>query len=209
MQVAVLHEYFKDLAGLSFEQTIVRQDHRCASAGLERSHNMLKEIELFVACLNCEIFALRSLVCSSCSKRRIGKDDVVLLSSKRIIDRVTEINMRLDSVQEKVHQRESARTRHQVLTVVSLRLDALGVGTIKNPFRLIYKPLVTANKKSARAARRISNCEFRFATRIRLHDPHDRFDQNSRREVLTGAFLSFARRFLEQAFECRAFNINI
>src|SRR5207249_7029863 len=182
MQVAVLHEYFKDLAGLSFEQTIVRQDHRCASAGLERSHNMLKEIELFVACLNCEIFALRSLVCSSCSKRRIGKDDVVLLSSKRIIDRVTEINMRLDSVQEKVHQRESARTRHQILTVVSLCLDTFRVGAIEHALGLVDEPLITAHEKSAGAASWIRNCKFRFATRVRLHHAHDRLDQNARRE---------------------------
>src|SRR5437667_10191499 len=101
---------------------------------------MLKEIELFVAGLNCEVFALRCLVCSSCSKRRIGKNDVVLLSSKRIVDRVTEINVRLDSMQEKVHQRESARTRHQILSVVSLRFDAFRVSAIKNTFRLIDKP---------------------------------------------------------------------
>src|SRR5437667_8400908 len=133
---------------------------------------MLKEIELFVAGLDCEVFTLGCLVCSSCSKRRIGKDDVVLLSSKWIIDRVAEINVRLDSVQEKVHQRESARTRHQILTVVSLCLDAFRVSTIEDAFRLLDQPLIAADEKSACAAGWIRNCEFRFSTRVRLHHAH-------------------------------------
>ena len=78
----------------------LRHDYQGASAWLKRSKNMLNEVELFVAGLDCEVFALGRLVCASCSKGRIGKDDVVLLSSKRIIDRVAEINMRLDSMQK-------------------------------------------------------------------------------------------------------------
>src|SRR5205807_2128037 len=136
VHVAILHQNFEHLTSLVFEETIIRQDDSSAPAGLERSQNVLKEIELFVAGLNCEVFALGRLVCSSCSKGRIGKDDVVLLSSKRIIDRVAEINVRLDSVQEKVHQRESARTRHQILTVVSLCLDAFRVSTIEDAFNI-------------------------------------------------------------------------
>src|SRR5439155_2560627 len=141
------------------------------------------------------VFALRCLVCSSCSKRRIGKNDVVLLSAKRIIDGVAKINVRLDSMQEKVHQRESTRTRHQILTVVSLRLDSFRVGATEHALGSVDKPLVTAHEKSAGAASWIRNCKFWFATRVRLHRTHDRFDQNARREVLAGAFLSFARRF--------------
>ena len=55
----------------------------------------------------------------------------------------------------------------------------------------------------------IADREVRFAARVRLHHAHDRFDQHARREVLARAFLSFARGFFEQAFECRAFNIDI
>src|SRR5439155_26208909 len=123
--------------------------------------------------LNCEVFALRCLVCSSCSKGRIGQDDVVLLSSKRIIDRVAEINVRLDAVQEKVHQRESPRTWNEILAVISLCLNPLRISAIEDAFRLIDKPLVAANKKSAGAHGWVSNCEVRFATRVRLHHAHD------------------------------------
>ena len=90
-----------------------------------------------------------------------------------------------------------------------MRLDAFRVSAIKDPFRLLDKPLVAADEKSACADGWIRNCEFRFATRVRLHHAYDRFNQNARRKVLAGAFLSFARGFLEQAFECRAFNIDI
>src|SRR5207253_10127761 len=175
VHVAVLRQNFEHLTSLAFEETIIWQDDSSASAGLERSQNVLKEIELFVAGLNCEVFALRCLVCASCSKRRIGKDDVILFSAKRIIDRVAEINVRLDAVQEKVHQREPARTRHQILTVVSLRLDAFRVTAIEDALRLLDEPLVAADEKSASAARWIRNCEFRFATRVRLRYAQDRF----------------------------------
>src|SRR5207249_9878269 len=98
VDVAVLHQNFEHFTSLAFKQAIIWQDDSGAPAGLERSQDVLKEIELFVAGLNCEVFALRCLVCPSCSKGRIGKNDVVLLSSKRIVDRVTEINVRLDSM---------------------------------------------------------------------------------------------------------------
>src|SRR5207253_1440756 len=102
-------------------------------------------------------------------------------------------------VQEKVHQRESARARDQILAVVSLRLNAFRVSAIEDALGLVDKPLVTANKKSAGAAGWIGDRELRFAAGVRLHHAHDGLNQNAWREVLAGAFLSFARCFLEQA----------
>src|SRR5207244_1418314 len=175
VHVAVLHQNFEHFTSLAFKQTIIWQDDSTAPAGLERSQKVLKEIELFVASLNCEVFPLRCLVCPSCSKGRIGKNDVVLFSSKRIIDRVAEINVRLNTVQEKVHQRESARARHQILSIVSLRLDVFRVSAIEDAFRLADKPLVAADEKSARANSWICDRELGFAARVRLHDAHDGF----------------------------------
>ncbi len=109
----------------------------------------------------------------------------------------------------KFMKREPARARHQILTVIRLRLDSLRVRAIEHAFGLIDKPFVTANKKPAGAAGRVGNGEFRFATRIGFHHAHDRFNQHARSKVLARAFLSFARRFFQQTFERRAFNIDI
>ena len=106
-------------------------------------------------------------------------------------------------------KRKPARARHQILTVIRLRLDSLRVRAIEDAFGLIDQPLVTAHKKSARAAGRVGNGEFRFAARIGLHHAHDRFDQHTGSKVLPRAFLSFARRFFQQTFESRALHIHI
>src|SRR5206468_3998307 len=104
---------------------------------------------------------------------------------------------------------ESARTRHQVLTVVSLRLDTFRVSAIEDAFRFLDKPFVAANKKSSSADGWIAQSELWFAARIGFHHAHKRFNQNSRCKVLAGAFLPFACRLLEQAFERSAFDIDI
>ena len=46
---------------------------------------------------------------------------VVTLAAVRFVDRVAEVDVRLDAVQEEVHQREPARARDQVLAEVGLR----------------------------------------------------------------------------------------
>ncbi len=100
MQIAILHQNLKHFAGFAFEETIVRQHHRGASAGLQRGQHVLNEIELLVAGLNGEVFALRRLVRASGSEGRIRQDDVVLLAAERLVDGVAEIDVRLDSVQK-------------------------------------------------------------------------------------------------------------
>ena len=100
VQVAILHENLEDFAGLALEKTVVRQHHRGASAGLERGQDVLDEIELLVAGLDREVFALGRLIRAFRSEGRIGENHVVPLAAERFVDGVAEINVRLDSVQE-------------------------------------------------------------------------------------------------------------
>ena len=45
---------------------------------------------------------------------------VEALAAVRLVDRVAERDVRLDAVEEQVHQREPARARHEVLAEVGL-----------------------------------------------------------------------------------------
>ncbi len=81
VQVAVLHEDFKNLSGLVLKEAVVRQDDRSPSSGFEDVHDMLNEIELFVAGLNSEIFPLRRLICALCAEWWIGEDASIEFSS--------------------------------------------------------------------------------------------------------------------------------
>jgi hypothetical protein len=100
VQIAILHENFEYFASFAFEQAIIRQDDRGASARFERSQNVLNEIKLLIACLDGEISALRRLIRAFCSERRIRQNHIVPVSAEWLIDCVTKVNVRFDSVQK-------------------------------------------------------------------------------------------------------------
>ena len=100
VQIAILHQNLEHFAGFAFKEAVIRQHHRGASAGLQRGEHVLHEVELLVAGFDGKIFALRRLVRAFGSERRIGQDHVVLLAAEWFVDRVAEINVRLDAVQK-------------------------------------------------------------------------------------------------------------
>ena len=65
------------------------------------------------------------------------------------------------------------------------------------------------HQKPAGAARRIADTEIRVHSRVGLDTANDRLDQHPRREVLPGAFLPFARRFLQQPLKCCCLDVDI
>src|SRR5262249_16896000 len=91
--------------------------------------------------------------------------------------------------------------RNEILTIEGLRSHALRDRSVEcAAFRLVQQPLVGGYKKAARTTRRIGDREICARTWIRLHTPHDRIDENARREISPGPFLSFACRFLKEPF---------
>src|SRR5262249_1158972 len=71
------------------------------------------------------------------------------------------------------------------------------------------EPFPGAHKKAAGAAGRVANAEVWFTARIGFHDAADGLYERAWSEILAGAFLAFAGGFFEQAFERRAFDIDI
>ncbi len=59
---------------------------------------MRNEIELLVAGLNGEVISVGGLISASCSKRGICKNDVIALSAIRFVDRISQIDVRLDAM---------------------------------------------------------------------------------------------------------------
>ena len=131
MEVAVLHEDLEDLAGLVGEEAVVRQDDRCAAAGLQDGQDVLDEVELLVARLDGEVVALGRLVRALRAEWRVGQDHVEAFASVGFVDRVAEVDVRLDAVQVQIHQREAARPGDEILAEVGLGLDALGVVAVE------------------------------------------------------------------------------
>ena len=119
--------------------------------------------------------------------------------------------MRLDTVEKQIHQREPARARHEILADEGLRFDAPGVRAIEHAAGDFpgHEPFVSANKKAARAARRVADAEVRFPARVGFHHRDDGLDERAGREVLARAFLAFAGGLFEQALEGRALHVHV
>jgi len=81
---------------------------------------MLEEVELFVAGLDGEVIAVGGLVCAFGAERWIGEHDVVTRTTVGFVNSVAEVDVRLDAVEEKVHQGEPAGARDEVLAKVGL-----------------------------------------------------------------------------------------
>lgn len=129
---------------------------------------MLHEIELLVARLDGEVLTLRRLVRALGSKRWIGEDHFMALTIEWLVNRVTQINVWLDAMQEEIHQRQAPRSGNKILSIISAALDPLGVTTIKR-LCFVDQPLVSAHEEASSAARGIADCETSFASRIGLH----------------------------------------
>ena len=69
---------------------------------------MLHEVELLVAGLNGEILPFRCLVRPFRAKWRVGEDHIVTLTTFRFVDGIAQVNLRLQPMQEQVHQRQTS-----------------------------------------------------------------------------------------------------
>lgn len=195
MQRAVLHENLEDFAGLALEEAIVRQRERGTSAGPERGEDVRDEVELLVARLDGEVVAVGRLVRALGAEGWIGEDVVEAVAAVRFVDGVVERDVGLDAVEEKIHQREPARTRDEVLAEVGLRLDALRIGTVEDAFGFRDEPFVGADEKAAGAARRVADFEVGLPARVGLHHMADGLDERAWREVLARTLLPLLAAF--------------
>lgn len=164
-----------------------------------------------LAGLDGEVVAVGRLIRAFRAEGRIREHHVVTLAAVRFVNGVAEINVRLDAVEEQIHQREPTRARHEVLADEGLRFDAPGVRAVEHAAGnfLGHEPFVAANKKAARAARRIANGEALLPARVGLHHADDGLDEGAGREVLARAFLAFAGGLFEQALERRALHVQV
>ena len=86
VQVAILHEDFKNLSGLVLKEAVVRENYGSPSSGFQNVHYVLDEVELFVARLYREVFPLRRLICALCAEWGIGKNAAIKFPPVWFID---------------------------------------------------------------------------------------------------------------------------
>jgi hypothetical protein len=118
--------------------------------------------------------------------------------------------VRLDAVEEQVHEREPARSRHEVLAVINFLADEI-IRAIEHAAGdgLGDEPFPRADEEAARAAGGIADAEVGLAARVGLHDAADGLDERARGEVLARAFLAFAGGLFEQTFERRPLHVHV
>src|SRR5438094_2242698 len=142
MQIAILHQDFEYFACFTFKKTIVRQNYCSTCARLESVHYVLDEVELFVAGFDCEVVAVRSLVCSFCAEWRIREDHIVALAAIRFVNGIAKIYVRFDAMKIKIHESKAARPGHEFLPVIGGCADSTCLGAIEYPLARIHEPLV-------------------------------------------------------------------
>ena len=170
---------------------------------------MLHEVELLVAGLDGEVVAVGGLVGALGAEGRIGKHHVVALTAVGLVDRVAQIDVRLDAVQEEVHQGQAPGPGHEILAVVGLGLDALGLGAVQDALGLPHQPFVGADEEAAGAAGRIGDLELGPPARVGLHHAADGLNQRTRGEILPRPLLALAGGLFEQALERRALHVHV
>ncbi len=209
VEVAVLHEDFEDFARFAFEEAIVRKHDSGTAARFEDIHAVLHEVELFITGSDGEVVPVRRLVGSFGAEGGIGEHARVAFTTVRFIDGVAEIDPGFESVEEEIHEGQAPGAWDQFLAEIGPGFDALDDLAIQRAARLFHQPFVGAHEKPAGAAGGVADGEFGITARVRLHHPNDGFDQLTRREILTGAFLALACRFFQKTFKGRALDVHV
>jgi hypothetical protein len=110
----------------------------------------------------------------------------------------------------KVHEREPTRLIDEFLAEVRSFLYALGQRSIHGAaFRLLNKPFIRRDAKSACAAGRVADRELRVRTGIGFDAADNRLDEDAWRKILSCTFLPFASCFFQQPFERRRLYVDI
>jgi hypothetical protein len=165
---------------------------------------------LFVARLDREILAVRRLVRALGPERRIRHHHVELPAVRHLIDRVAQLDLRLDTVEKQVHQSEPPRPRNQILAEIRFGFDPFGQFPLhRSALCPPHQPFIRADQEPASAAGRVADCELSVYAGVGLHAPHDGLDQHARREILTGSLLPLARRLFEKPLERKALDVHV
>ena len=207
VEAAILHKDLKDLARLVFKEAVVRQDHGGTASGLQDVHDMLDKVELLVARLDGKVVTLRGLICALGPEGRVCEDTIIKLPAIGFIDGIAEIDLRFQSVEEKVHEGKPPGAWYKVLAEVGRLPDPFEVLPVKGT--LIQQPFIGAHEESAGAAGGIADGEFTTRSGVWFHDAHNGFDEDTRGKILTRPFLAFARRSFQETFKSRSFDVHI
>ena len=159
---------------------------------------MLQEVQLLVARSEREVITRRALSTLLRAEGWVCQDHVIrLLARASRRERVAQLNLPLDAVQHRVHERQSVRVVHEFAPSESLlALEGLFLGAqVKVVVGLRLHVGVSGNHEPECPARRI----VASLAGLRLHKAHHDVNEHSRREVLTGTGLLLVRVLLEQA----------
>ena len=200
VQVAILGDDLEDFARLIGEEAVVGQHHRGPTAGLEDRQDVLDEVQLLVRRADREVVAVGRLVGALGAEGRVRQHDIKAAIVRHLVDRIAELDVRLQAVQHEIHQGQAARPGDQVLAEVHVLLDALGGLAVEGAvLGLAHEPFIRGDEEFCGAAGRVGDGEIALAARIGPHDADDGPDKRPRREVLSRPFLAFAGRFFKQA----------
>src|SRR5262249_56324895 len=89
-----------------------------AATRLQDRHDVLDEVEVVVGGGDGEVGPLRGLVGALGAEGRIGQDHVVALRPRLFVNGVARADLRLQAVEEEVHEREAAWSCNEVLAEV-------------------------------------------------------------------------------------------
>src|SRR6266567_379599 len=112
-------------------------------------------------------------------------------------------------MQVKIHKGQSPGTLDEIIAEVRRFPYTPGNIPFQRAASLFDQPLISGDQKASGTASRIADREIFVSPRIGFHAANNRLDENARREVLTRALLTFARRLFQQTFEGLGFYIDI
>ena len=220
MDIAFVQQFLADgLTRSSFKQDVIRHDNRRRAVDFQNRFDVLKEVELFVGGGRPEIlpfvdervfprtpFFIHNCDAAFLAKGWIRQHYVVALA--RIRDEAVPgfhgTLVSADTVEVQVHHAKPDHAVHNIRAVKGLVSQEALLCSVK-PIAFLGKVVIGSQEKSAGAACRIAD----GLHRLRFHHLHNRLNQGTGREVLTGAAFGIFSVLLQQTFVDVPFHIGI
>ena len=222
VNITLLHEIATNRFSSSpLKQHVVRYDDRAASIHFEKRLDVLDEVQLLVLRRRPKVLAFVSVVILLQIARFVDNRDTALLperwighdhaepftriTSKTIHPRFDRTRIGVDAVQVEIHDAEAGGIRDQLPAFDKLGPQVLLLIFVECLALMLGNVIVSSQEKATCARGGIAY----GVIYSRLNAIDDRFDEFTRREVLTCTFWAFGGALGEQAFVDIPFDIRI
>ena len=222
VDIAAFEEFAADgFAGAAFEEHVVGENDSRRTADLELAHDVLEEVELFVAGGGPEFVALVFLllgrnsaivaddgVAAFFAEGRVGEDHVELPAAGLgegvgAVDGGVSVAGGSDAVEVEVHRAEADHAGDDIGAAQGLGAEVLHLRLAE--LVVLGDVVVGGEEESAGAAGGIAD----HLPGLGGHDLDDGADERARREVLSGALVRRTGGLFEQAFVDGALDVHV